>query len=151
MKLREFQLSYLENLARIAPGTRRSSYGGNGGPVKAWKCAVSLAKLGVVDGPTELIEMAMDADPPHTLNDKGRRWLYENVAPVFGSRDVLTGRVLSFDERMADTERRQEIRRLIYDGARSYKGYTRWLIDAVEAVEAQKTTSDNLRLRLGEF
>ena len=135
MKLKRFQCLFLSVLLARPPGARFSSYGGNGGPIKAWKCAVSLAKLGLVDGPTEVCSTP-DFDPPHTINDRGRRWWYDNQSPVEGHRDVLTGEDLSMEELMEDGRIREQIRELagveyeVDSDSRRYMGYMRSLVSA---------------------
>jgi len=59
------------------------------------RIGISLAKRGLVDGPTTRPEYEY---AQHTINAAGRQWVHDNIDPVAGRRWVLTGVELPQDE-----------------------------------------------------
>lgn len=93
-KLGRNQRLYLEILCAQPAGTTVGyvSFGSVGG---AERVGISLAKRGLVDGPTEAPQAGY---AKHTINATGRQWVHDNIGPICGHRWVLTGKEVPHDE-----------------------------------------------------
>lgn len=62
------------------------------------RIGISLAKRGLVDGDTEQPALGY---AEHTINQAGRQWVHDYFGPNNGWRWVLTGKELTYKERIA--------------------------------------------------
>jgi hypothetical protein len=86
------QRLFLESLCARSPGDVMT---GSWDVATTERIGMSLAKRGLVDGPTEPPKSGYAS---HTINDAGRQWVHDNVGPISGWRRVLTGEELPHDE-----------------------------------------------------
>lgn len=91
-KLGSNQIIFLKALCAQTPDTFLT---GSWDVFTKEKIGISLAKRGLVDGPTEAPAMEY---AQHTINALGRQWVHDNVGPVIGKRWTLTGEELSQGE-----------------------------------------------------
>lgn len=93
------QRIYLEAIASRSPG---DVLNGSWDISTTETIGMSLARLGLVDGPTERPAVGY---AQHDINSAGRLWVHDNVGHIVGRRFALTGLEVpwaEFDAYLAD-------------------------------------------------